>query len=81
MTYRLTRNGGEEDENTSQSFYNFDDAYKSLRGVVYGDITTQMLTMRTVLIMTLSTQSKNLTYLRCQLMTCSNSLKSSDSAS
>ena len=80
MTYRLTRNGGEEDENTSQSFYNFDDTYKFLRGG-YGDITAQMLTMRAVLIMTLSTQRKILTYLRCQLMTCSNSLKSSDSAS
>ena len=31
MTYRLTRNGGEEDENTSQSFYNFDDAYNFLK--------------------------------------------------
>ena len=37
MTYRLTRHGGEEDENTSQSFDNYDDAYDFLKGFC-GDI-------------------------------------------
>ncbi len=37
MTYRLTRHDREEDENTSQSFDNYDDAYDFLEGV-YGDI-------------------------------------------
>ena len=37
MKYRKTRNDGGEDQITSQSFYNYDDAYELLDSV-YGDI-------------------------------------------
>ena len=37
MTYLITRDDGEEDDITSQSFDNYDDAYELL-GEIYGDM-------------------------------------------
>ena len=37
MTYRITRLDGEEDDITSQSFDNYDDAYELLEEI-YGDM-------------------------------------------
>ena len=37
MTYRITRHDGEEDDITSESFDNYDDAYELLEEI-YGDM-------------------------------------------